>query len=172
MSFKYKDKVIAGYGGGSSEEVYSTEEAVIGRWIDGRPVYRKTFIGSTTKPNTWSYVGSVENLDHLIRASGYLIDISGAYSAIPNNVSSINNRISGFSTDDILIIFTVSGTVNFRFYIIAEYTKTTDQATIQVQESTSSFESPSVTIPDYSTATSASAQHTTNEKTDGRASGP
>ena len=30
-------------GGGSSEE-YSTEEQVIGKWIDGKPVYQKTFI--------------------------------------------------------------------------------------------------------------------------------
>lgn len=30
-------------GGGSSEEIYSTEEVRIGRWIDGRPLYRKVF---------------------------------------------------------------------------------------------------------------------------------
>lgn len=28
-------------GGGSSEEVYSTEEKRIGTWIDGKPLYRK-----------------------------------------------------------------------------------------------------------------------------------
>lgn len=39
MSFKYKGELIAGSGGGSSEEVYSTEETRIGTWIDGRPLY-------------------------------------------------------------------------------------------------------------------------------------
>lgn len=41
-----------GSGGGSSEEVYSTEETRIGTWIDGKPLYRKVCIDQiTTKPN-------------------------------------------------------------------------------------------------------------------------
>jgi len=33
--------IISSTGGGSAGEVYSTEEQVIGTWIDGRPLYRK-----------------------------------------------------------------------------------------------------------------------------------
>lgn len=32
---------------GINEHVYSTEEAVIGTWVDGRPIYRKVFVGSS-----------------------------------------------------------------------------------------------------------------------------
>lgn len=44
-----------GAGGGSSGgggEVYSTEEIEIGTWIDGRAIYRKTFVLSETLANT------------------------------------------------------------------------------------------------------------------------
>lgn len=34
--------------GGSGADVYSTEETVVGTWIDGRPIYRKTFVISGT----------------------------------------------------------------------------------------------------------------------------
>lgn len=35
-------------GGATSNDVYSTEETVVGTWIDGRPIYRKTFIVTAT----------------------------------------------------------------------------------------------------------------------------
>lgn len=42
-----------GAGGGSSGgEVYSTEEVEVGTWIDGRVIYRKTFVLSETLANT------------------------------------------------------------------------------------------------------------------------
>lgn len=34
--------VSAGGGGGGAAEIYSTQEQVIGRWIDNRPLYRMT----------------------------------------------------------------------------------------------------------------------------------
>lgn len=43
MSLIYKGKTIADVGGGSSEEIYSTEEQRIGTWIDGKPLYRRVF---------------------------------------------------------------------------------------------------------------------------------
>lgn len=33
----------AGGGGGNSQINYSTEEQVVGTWIDGRPLYQKTY---------------------------------------------------------------------------------------------------------------------------------
>ena len=57
MSLIYKGQTIANVGGsggvgsssgGSSEEIYSTEETRIGTWIDGKPLYRKAFIYDAT----------------------------------------------------------------------------------------------------------------------------
>lgn len=46
-----KDGAGGGSSGGSGE-VYSTEETAIGTWIDGRVIYRKTFVLSETLANT------------------------------------------------------------------------------------------------------------------------
>ena len=35
-----------------SKTVYSTEETVVGEWIDGKPIYRKVYIPFTTKSYT------------------------------------------------------------------------------------------------------------------------
>ena len=40
---------IGSSSGDSANEVYSTDEMVIGTWIDGKPLYRKTFIFTMAK---------------------------------------------------------------------------------------------------------------------------
>lgn len=50
----------AGSGGGVSSGVsYSTEEQVVGTWIDGKPLYQKTVIGSFTNNCSLIYIGKV-----------------------------------------------------------------------------------------------------------------
>lgn len=48
----YKGQPVSG---GSSGETYSTEETVIGTWIDGKPLYRKCFQANnyTIALNVW-----------------------------------------------------------------------------------------------------------------------
>ncbi|MDE7341711.1 MAG: hypothetical protein K2N80_14355 [Lachnospiraceae bacterium] len=41
-----------GDGGSGGGEVYSTEEIEVGTWIDGKTIYRKTFVLEETKANT------------------------------------------------------------------------------------------------------------------------
>jgi hypothetical protein len=38
-----------GNGGSSTENIYSTEETVCGKWIDGKPIYRKVIPGTLAK---------------------------------------------------------------------------------------------------------------------------
>lgn len=45
---------IQGSGSGSSTHKYSTEEKVIGEWIDGKPVYEKTFNFTGIKDNIFN----------------------------------------------------------------------------------------------------------------------
>lgn len=56
---------------------YSTEEQVIGKWVDGKPLYRITVIGTTpATAETWGDIGtvptgiSVKNMNGII--GGYL----------------------------------------------------------------------------------------------------
>lgn len=122
-----KDKLI------SNEEIYSTDEIVIGRWIDGKPLYRKVLEFHPTAggeeitfPHNIPNVENVfinTNYTYLRRASGtknYGIGNDGndGYWFSARYVSADNKRI-GFKIgnslwSDSIIICTI------------EYTKTTD----------------------------------------------
>lgn len=47
---------------GGSSDVYSTEETVVGTWIDGRPVYQRTFV-ATVHPTANSVTGTTLTTD-------------------------------------------------------------------------------------------------------------
>lgn len=59
-----------------SEEVYSTEEQVIGTWIDGKPLYRKTIVANfellkqeTNKNYDKTIAHNISNFSKCIKAS-------------------------------------------------------------------------------------------------------
>lgn len=128
-------------GGGSSgggEVIYSTEERVIGRWIDNRPLYQKTI------HQTGFYIqgGSQENIVILPSGceiktwSGYIGD---GYSKFPlcYNKTEINlgaqmARIDFLYTqclENILVLASGRETSfsNASVVVTVEYTKTSDQ---------------------------------------------
>lgn len=135
MSFKYKDKMIAGSGGGSSEEIYSTDEVRIGTWIDGKPLYRMVI--ETTTPSSGGNSVTLYTLNSvsIIKCIGYVIIASGSRLPI-TNIGNTSQYI-GIYWNDNRIMYNSAGTIyNSRpCVLIIEYTKTTDQATIQIQES-------------------------------------
>lgn len=66
-------------GGGSSatENVYSTEETVCGKWIDGKTIYRKVIVGKLAEESSNGIVfANVSDLkiDRVINLFGNLID--------------------------------------------------------------------------------------------------
>ncbi len=91
--------------GGSSvgaEEIYSTEERVIGRWIDNRPLYRKTFEKEGFNifgKNIWTLIDMQGCKIH--RWHGYIDD---GYSQFPLNfnISDINLE-SQFGTENYIM---------------------------------------------------------------------
>lgn len=51
---------ISGNQVASNGLVYSTEEQVVGKWVDGKPLYQKTLTGSTSiAGNAWSDTGII-----------------------------------------------------------------------------------------------------------------
>lgn len=114
---------------------YSTDEQIIGKWIDGKPIYRKTFnfenisAGSTKKI---SISDIYTTIDQIITINGiaYCSEFQQWYN-IPNthtNMSSfyINSVIEGASQE--LTVRAGSGFTNglSKVIIYIEYTKTTD----------------------------------------------
>lgn len=66
-------------GNGGSENVYSTEETVCGKWIDGKPIYRKVIPGKLAEESGTSFVfANVSELkiDRVINLYGNMIGMN------------------------------------------------------------------------------------------------
>lgn len=113
------------------EMYYSTEEKVVGRWVDGKPVYQKVYVDQSISKGSNIYDISALNIDTLVN----LIITTGLY-----NSTTVSKRI--FPDDEheafinsagkLDIESTPSGTFNKCNFIIY-YTKTTDSAVTTIE---------------------------------------
>lgn len=122
--------------GGSSGEIYSMEETRIGTWINGKPVYRicgyvANISGATA--DAWSKIADVPNNFE------FLISITGSFEVNGNQkifipYGHVNGGIFyGIQGSSICVLtnsFFIKNATNFLY--ICEYTKTTDEAAIQI----------------------------------------
>lgn len=114
--------------------VYSTEEQVVGKWIDGKPLYQKTLVStSAASASTGKYVAIGASVDKGFVVSGYfdmqttlcnaLCDLSGdnkffRVRVVPNAATSNKNTLE--------ILTQNSNWTNRTVYVTIQYTKTTD----------------------------------------------
>lgn len=64
---------------GEEYHKYSTEEQIVGEWIDGKPLYEKTLEVNGTfnlSNNTWTDIISIPNVDIISELSYYFSGIS------------------------------------------------------------------------------------------------
>lgn len=119
-------------------ENYTEEEVVIGRWTDGKPVYRKFIRDTRTISNVVQYFNVGASIDEYNRVYGYLIVPSeGGLTPLPYPISTASDYITYVLPyihdhptypDKIRITFG-NGYKNktYDIYLIIEYTKTTDE---------------------------------------------
>ena len=121
-------------------DAYSTEEQVVGTWIDGKPIYRVTipFVAESIPASTvhTTSISIPANLETAIRISGAVgIDAStelhreindGCFQMWCNTIPNKFQAFSGWS----------GSTRTYSGYIICEYTKTTDTAIIAIPSTT------------------------------------
>ena len=122
-----------------SANEYSTTENVVGKWIDGRPLYRKV-INFGTLPNITSKIVSTGlNVSEvtLVKLEGLATGISTGGDSYLLTLPDINpagpdqaTRLSGNSENGIwrVIIQTGVDRTNYSAYISVYYTKTADSA--------------------------------------------
>lgn len=148
---------VSGSGGGGNSYLglyyddYSTEEVVIGKWTDGKPIYRKMFeiAKSTLTANTWSVVpiSRVDNnIDNI--QSAFVYDDSDTYA----QAYAVGAQVAKNQTNIYLMLFrNVNISTN---KVLLNYTKTTDQP--------NSF-TPQMIIDQFSSETIAPQQATEEE---------
>lgn len=107
-----------------SDTDYSTTEKIVGTWIDGKPLYQKTFSGTWALAiNETAVVGSISNVSSFIKYDG-----SGFVTGYSNEVRTLDG-LMGFAYMD-----TVSGNISIKSLngavtwksVTVQYTKTTD----------------------------------------------
>lgn len=115
---------------------YSTEEQVIGKWIDGRNLYRKVvvysntdIIGANSKTVNIDIPHNILNFKQAINVSA--VDSSGGYilpslASSEGNIANSSTSIHTVDTSNIKLRI-INNTWGPRtWYITLEYTKTTD----------------------------------------------
>ena len=112
---------------------YSTEETIIGTWIDGKPLYRKTLTFNTTiNSNTPLYIAhNISNVDTIFvdyshsyfwndTVGSYSLPIVGYDGGFTDTVYCIVNK------NDVVVCSTGGWGESWRKHITIKYTKTTD----------------------------------------------
>ena len=112
-------------------DVYSTEETIIGTWIDGKPIYRKVIdVGSGS--GDFTHPHAISNLDTVVNAYGSFLQ-GGTYreplpkTTFANASPGWSAHIDDFTNTTFSLHFgTAIGTAT-KICVVIEYTKTTDQ---------------------------------------------
>ena len=104
-------------------DVYSTDERVVGTWIDGKPIYQKTItgtLGTISSSGTTTELATPANITTpLINAWGYCYG---------NMISSAGTTYIRIFLDNGKITLSTNNTIlsNKTYYVTVQYVKTTD----------------------------------------------
>ena len=112
---------------GSDLHEYSTEEKVVGKWIDGKPIYEKVISFSLSGNGSLSYPHNIENLKNIHFISMLHSNTENGIKTTRTYVPWYNNAsvyLDVITTTDILI-YHISNSTEFYEFVI-RYTKTTD----------------------------------------------
>ena len=110
---------------------YSTDEQVIGTWVDGKPLYQKTvFCGALPNNTTKTITHNIADIDHIINYFGIsFASSSGATSLVLPYVhkTNISGQIAVVCSVSNIEIQTGMDRSSFtQTYVTIQYTKTTD----------------------------------------------
>ncbi len=98
--------------------IYSTEEKVVGTWIDGKPIYRQ--VVSTTIDSSWHTLVTVPDAERFIKIQA----TAKSNNVIPFYNSSSDYGMFNVSSNGQNVV--VATTLRGLFVAVVEYTKSTD----------------------------------------------
>ena len=112
----------------SNKKIYSTNETVIGKWIDGKPLYRKVInFGSLPNNSIKNVAHNITNVNQWVTIKGVTMNKDKTSLPVPaTNAIDIAYGINISVTTTEVRIQTGRDRTSFSAYVILEYTKTTD----------------------------------------------
>ena len=120
----------------NSGHVYSTEERVVGTWIDGRPVYERTVEISDNRVVSGSFeITVLNNIDFLVSQNVMFRDVyqNGAKFILSNYAPTISGWSQGsliYVNSNNVLIFRFDGAGGgLEIFGVIQYIKTTDTVT-------------------------------------------
>lgn len=96
---------------------YSTEEQIVGTWIDGKPIYEKVILYDTTLSNN-NWIEIPELIDDKNNIINVFAMHDGSYNPLMGN---IDKKASNY-----VRVWNMRNTIYYSKYIVIQYTKTTD----------------------------------------------
>lgn len=108
------------------QQKYSTDETVVGKWIDGKPIYRKVFMSTFPNQDTDSFIPIGVSYESFTDIFGLVVNSTANQQfvlpySLPNQGAVILVQGDNFRLRNVGIPW-----VNLPVLIVAEYTKTTD----------------------------------------------
>lgn len=122
-------ELYAPQGGGGGIN-YSTQEQVIGTWIDGKPIYQKVIDNLTVSFSSSGSVGRYASIDlsnYLSNIDKLWVDFSASYYLL-NSTNQRSFLYAAFSNGATLDLFVETNRSNVPVVLALRYTKTTDTA--------------------------------------------
>lgn len=113
---------------GANAVHYSTNEQVIGTWIDGKPLYEKTISFGSLPNNTQKNVAhGISDVDLIVKCEGIAYDSSYKSISVPySNVDSLGYQLQLEVNRTNVSIKAKINFTGYIGYITLQYTKTTD----------------------------------------------
>lgn len=85
-----------------SENEYSTTEKIVGTWIDGKPIYQKTFTGTSGANGADATFGSISNAETIVSLRGIVRNSNNMMHGAPNPgiyLKYYNGNIQTYTSD-------------------------------------------------------------------------
>lgn len=110
------------------ESYSTTEQKTGGTWIDGKPIYKKTFSFTLANADTTTVNHGISNFGLLIKSEGAVVQSSTKIVPIPRTLTDLNYQIGleGVTTTSFEIDVGSSGPRGKQAYMTLWYTKTMD----------------------------------------------
>ena len=110
----------------NKSDLYSADEQLVGRWVNGKPLYQKT-INLGTMTNNKSVVHGISNIDMIIKVTGFAYLSSGQHLEL-NFINLSNSFYATLIADKTNISILASGVTDRQGYATIQYTKSTDSS--------------------------------------------